>query len=260
MHAGEGNRCLSLVLHDGVKAIVRANPEATQMDPAAVREMFSAIAPGYDLLNHLLSLGADRRWRRRACQLAGEKPSGRALDVCAGTGDFALACIEQHPELAGVCVTDFAEPMLSLARTKANGIPAGKMSYGCADALRLPYADGAFELVLCGFGVRNLADVGAGLREFRRVTKPGGELIVLELCRQRLPWYAWPGRLWLQCVVPTVGRLVSRHASAYVYLPTSRDAFFSPEEFGKELEAAGYTDVRSELLTFGVATVFVARC
>jgi demethylmenaquinone methyltransferase/2-methoxy-6-polyprenyl-1,4-benzoquinol methylase len=221
--------------------------------------MFTAIAPRYDLLNHLLSFGSDRRWRRRACELATPRPGARALDVCAGTGDLALACLERHPQLAHISLTDFAEPMLALARAKADGVPRRRIAYGCADALRLPYADESFDLVLCAFGLRNLADVGAALRELRRVTRPGGELIALEFCRQHLPWYAWLGRLWLRCVVPVVGRSLSRHRSAYVYLPTSREAFLSPEELKQELEAAGYRDVRHELLTFGVATLFVAR-
>jgi len=235
------------------------DPETRQKDPAAIRAMFSDIAPRYDLLNHVLSLGADWGWRRHACMLAKPEPGGRVLDICAGTGDFGFECIGQHPELAQVCISDFAEPMLSLARAKANGLPAGKTTYGCADALRLPYADEAFDLVLCAFGVRNLADVQAGLREFHRVTRPGGQLAVLEFCRQRLPWYAWPGRLWLRYVVPLLGGLVSRHGSAYLYLPTSREAFFSPDELKQEFEAAGYSDVRYELLTFGVATLFLAR-
>ncbi|MFQ5808802.1 MAG: ubiquinone/menaquinone biosynthesis methyltransferase [Armatimonadota bacterium] len=233
--------------------------KSSASDPIAIRDMFSAIAPRYDLLNHLLSLGADRRWRRRGCELAAPEPGGNVLDVCAGTGDFAFACLAEHPGIGRVCLTDFAEPMLSLAQAKANGIASGKIACGCADALRLPYADESFDLVLCAFGVRNLADVSAGLAELWRVTRPGGELVVLEFCRRRLPWYAWPGRLWLRCVVPVVGRLLSRHESAYLYLPSSRDAFFSPEELGRELESAGYQDVRFELLTFGVATVFVAR-
>jgi demethylmenaquinone methyltransferase/2-methoxy-6-polyprenyl-1,4-benzoquinol methylase len=220
--------------------------------------MFSAIAPRYDLLNHLLSLGADRRWRRRGCELAAPAPGGNVLDVCAGTGDFAFACLEEHPGIGRVCLTDFAEPMLWLAQAKANGIPSGKIACGCADALRLPYADESFDLALCAFGVRNLADVSAGLGELWRVTRPGGELVVLEFCRQRLPWYAWPGRVWLGYGVPSIGRLLSRHESAYLYLPSSRDAFFSPEELEAELKSAGYRGVRHEALTFGVATVFVA--
>lgn len=232
--------------------------QTRQRDPQTIRRMFGRIAPRYDLLNHVLSFGADRRWRRRACKLATVRPGGLVLDVCAGTGDFALECIRQHAEVAHICLTDFSEPMLSIGRAKANGIPAGKISQGCADALRLPYRDEAFDLVLCGFGVRNLENVSGGLREFRRVTRPGGELIMVEFCAHPMPWYAWPGQLWIRHVLPTVGRLLSGHASAYVYLPTSRDAFFSPEGLKRQLEAAGYRDVRYELLTFGVATLFVA--
>ncbi len=215
-----------------------------------VRDMFTAIAPRYDLLNHLLSLNIDRGWRRRAVRrLAWERRAdGTFLDVCAGTLDLAAELAHQASFHGRVVGADFVVPMLKLGRDKARALrPVG------ADALRLPFPDAAFDGATVGFGVRNLADLDAGLRELRRVLRPGGRLVILEFT---LP-PAWPVRAvylaYFRHLLPFVGRLVSKHRDAYTYLPDSVLRFPTPEGLAERMGHAGFSEVGFERLTFGIA-------
>jgi len=217
-----------------------------------VRDMFTAIAPRYDLLNHLLSLNIDRGWRRRAVRrLAWEqRPDGTFLDVCAGTLDLAVELAHQASFHGRVVGADFVVPMLKLGRDKAPGLrPVG------ADALRLPFPDAAFDGATVGFGVRNLADLDAGLQELRRVLRPGGRLVILEFT---LP-PTWPVRAvylaYFRHLLPFVGRLVSKHRDAYTYLPDSVQQFPRPQDLAERMERAGFDDVGFERLTLGIAGV-----
>jgi demethylmenaquinone methyltransferase/2-methoxy-6-polyprenyl-1,4-benzoquinol methylase len=215
-----------------------------------VRDMFTAIAPRYDLLNHLLSLNIDRGWRRRAVEhLAWERaPDGTFLDVCAGTLDLAAELARRASFRGRVVGADFVVPMLKLGRHKARALrPVG------ADALRLPFADAAFDGATVGFGVRNLTHLDAGLRELRRVLRPGGRLVILEFT---LP-PAWPVRAlylaYFRHVLPCVGRLVSKHRDAYTYLPDSVLQFPTPEGLAERMRHVGFRDVGFERLTLGIA-------
>jgi demethylmenaquinone methyltransferase/2-methoxy-6-polyprenyl-1,4-benzoquinol methylase len=219
-----------------------------------VRDMFTAIAPRYDLLNHLLSLNVDRRWRRRAVDaLAWERvPNGVYLDLCAGTLDLA-AELARRPGFAGRVVgADFVRRMLALGRAKADGLEPV-----AADALALPFAGASFSGLVIGFGVRNLVDVRAGLAEMARVLRPGARLVILEFS---LP-ARWPirplYRFYFSRIVPRIGRVVSKHTSAYSYLPNSVDAFPSPDGLARHLRAVGFREVCYERLTFGIATIHV---
>lgn len=216
--------------------------------------MFSTIAPRYDLLNRLLSLGTDRRWRHRAVARLGweMRPEGTYLDACAGTLDLAAALAVRRGFRGSVVGADFAVPMLEMGLHKAPQVfPVG------ADALRLPFADETFDGAMVAFGIRNLSDSPSGLRELRRVLASGARLVVVEFS---LP-ECWPirqvYRWYFGHVLPRVGRMISRHPDAYAYLPASVDRFPSPHEFAAQLTAAGFRDVTCESLSFGIATLYV---
>jgi demethylmenaquinone methyltransferase/2-methoxy-6-polyprenyl-1,4-benzoquinol methylase len=218
-----------------------------------VREMFSAIAPTYDLLNHLLSLNIDRSWRDKALvRLAWEaRPDGRYLDACAGTLDFAAALLAKPGFRGTVVGADFALPMLKLGGTKAGG----RILRAGSDALQLPFTDRAFDGAFVGFGVRNLADLDAGVAELRRVLREGARLIILDFTT---PTFAPLRALYLfyfRRLLPLVGRLVSRHPTAYAYLPASVLEFPAPAALRQRLERAGFRNCGWRLLTGGIAAV-----
>jgi demethylmenaquinone methyltransferase/2-methoxy-6-polyprenyl-1,4-benzoquinol methylase len=214
--------------------------------------MFAAIAPRYDFLNHLLSLNVDRRWRRAAvAQLAWEaRRDGVYLDLCAGTLDLA-ATLARAPGFHGSVIgADFVLPMLVRGRGKAaRARPVG------ADALALPFADAAFDGAMVAFGVRNLADLDAGLREAARVLKPGARFVVLEFATPRFAPLRALYLFYFLRVLPGIGRLVSKHREAYSYLPESVLNFPDPGALARRIGAAGFRDVRFESLTGGICTV-----
>ena len=219
-----------------------------------VRGMFAAIAPSYDLLNHLLSLNADRGWRRRAVDLLGweRAPEGKYLDLCAGTLDLA-AELARRPGFQGRVVgADFVVPMLVLGRDKAP-----RMLPVTADALELPFGDGVFEGATVGFGVRNLSDLAAGFREVARVLKPGARYVVLE-CSQppRQPMRSLYF-FYFRRVLPFIGGFVSKHDNAYTYLPESVLAFPGPDAVAATMAANGFRDVTYERLFGGIVAIHV---
>jgi demethylmenaquinone methyltransferase / 2-methoxy-6-polyprenyl-1,4-benzoquinol methylase len=219
-----------------------------------VRRMFGAIAPRYDLLNHLLSLNRDRAWRRRAVDilLAGESSAGTFLDACAGTFDLAVELAGRSRFSGSVLAFDFAYPMLDAGRSK---LSRGPILPACADALSLPLDDKAVDGAMVAFGVRNLHDLDAGLREFARVIRPGGRLVVLEFMTPQ--WQPFRGLylFYFKRLLPLVGRLVSRHGSAYSYLPASVLAFPEPNALSERMQCAGFDDVQWESLTGGIVAV-----
>jgi len=219
-----------------------------------VRAMFARIAPTYDLLNGLLSARRDRAWRRAAAA-ALDPDARRILDLCAGTGDLALEIAAERPQ-ARVFAADFCFEML--ARGAAKGLGDAAAPAAC-DALRLPFADAAFDAVTAAFGVRNFEDLEAGVREMRRVTRAGGQIAVLEFFRRESGWRDAAFRFYFTRVLPRLGRLVSRDSDAYTYLPCSVGRFVTRDEFAALLGRCGYTDIRRCELTFGIATLVTAR-
>jgi demethylmenaquinone methyltransferase/2-methoxy-6-polyprenyl-1,4-benzoquinol methylase len=219
-----------------------------------VRAMFTAIAPRYDLLNHLLSLNVDRRWRRRAVDLLGweDHPAGTYLDLCAGTLDLA-AELGNRPGFRGrVIGADFVKPMLERGRGKSAAVrPVA------ADALLLPFADGAFDGATIGFGVRNLTDLSLGFREAARVLRPGARLVVLEFTTPGWQPLRALYLFYFRRLLPLVGGLVSRHRSAYRYLPASVLAFPEPPALARLMETAGFGQVSWRLLLGGICAVHV---
>lgn len=217
-----------------------------------VKDMFTAIAPRYDLLNHLLSLNIDRWWRRRAIARLGwsGRPTGTYLDLCAGTLDLAAQLSRQRAFRGRVVGADFVVPMLKLGRGKASRIrPVG------ADALGLPFAGASFDGCTVGFGVRNLEDLRAGLVEMARVLKPGARLVVLEFTTPSFGPLRALYLFYFRRVLPLVGRIVSRHGTAYTYLPNSVLEFPDPDTFAGLLREAGFDDVGVESLTAGIAAI-----
>lgn len=221
-----------------------------------VRRMFGDIAHRYDLLNHLLTLNIDRRWRRNAVtRLLDDRPAdGRYLDACAGTMDLAAA-VAKHPGFDGLVVaSDFAWPMLEAGRAKVRALPVAET---CGDALRLPHPDASFHGVIVGFGVRNFADLDTGLRELTRVLRPGGRLVILELSTPRWAPLRWVYNLYFTRILPWVGRRISGHGTAYSYLPASVGAFPPPEELAARMIGAGLQEVGYERLMGGIAAIHV---
>jgi demethylmenaquinone methyltransferase/2-methoxy-6-polyprenyl-1,4-benzoquinol methylase len=216
-----------------------------------VREMFTQIAPRYDLLNHLLSFELDRLWRARAAKHLApilEHPDAVALDLCCGTGDLAFALA--HAGKARIVGADFAHTMLVRARAKCASLSAQdgasaatRMSFFEADALHLPFADASFDLVTSAFGFRNLANYEAGLREIHRVLKPGGSIAILEFAEPPEGFLGDLYRWYFTKVLPRVGWLISGHQSAYTYLPKSVARFFRPPELAALLRSVGYKSV-----------------
>ncbi len=219
---------------------------------AYVRKIFKSIAPSYDLLNHVLSLNADRRWRRAAIDRLGWEglPGGRYLDLCAGTLDLA-AELGNRPGFTGTVVgADFVPAMLAGGEGKsARVLPAA------ADALRLPFPDASFDGASVGFGVRNLMDLDTGLREAARVLKPGARLVVLEFSTPQRQPLRGLYLAYLKRVLPLIGRLVSKDRSAYDWLPASVLGFPDPPVLAERLEEAGFTDVEWVTLWGGIVAL-----
>lgn len=215
--------------------------------------MFAAIAGRYDLLNRVLSLGLDRRWRQEATHAAFAGGAARVLDVATGTADLALAMKRYRPE-AEVVGVDFVEEMLVLGRRKARrqGL-AVRLEQG--DGLALPFDDATFDAVTIAYGLRNFADTGRGLREFYRVLRPGGRLVVLEFPPPPKGAFGRLFRLYFLRVLPRIGGLVSGQGGAYSYLPDSVLKFPPPAELARALEDAGFSEVRYKLQTFGVSAL-----
>jgi len=219
---------------------------------AYVRGMFTAIAPRYDFLNHLLSLNVDRSWRRAAvARLDWEaKPDGTYLDLCAGTLDLAAELAKRDGFRGRIVGADFVLPMLQLGRHKAE-----RTAPVAADALQLPFRSARFDGAIVGFGVRNLADLDAGLHEAARVLKPGARFVILEFATPRFAPLRAVYLFYFRHVLPAIGRLVSKHRDAYTYLPESVLAFPEPEALSHRLAAAGFSRVGFERLTGGICAV-----
>jgi demethylmenaquinone methyltransferase/2-methoxy-6-polyprenyl-1,4-benzoquinol methylase len=220
-----------------------------------VSEMFSRIARRYDLMNSVMTLGMHHGWRRAAARETRAAPTGPALDLATGTADLALELRALHPDRT-VVAADFSLGMLAVARDKLRrGDAAGRVRLVAADALRLPFAAERFACVTSAFLLRNLADLELGLREMKRVTRPGGRIVALEITQMTTPVIAPLFRLYFDRVVPRVGRLVSGDAEAYTYLPQSVARFSTPAELAALMERAGFRDVRHRRVGLGTITI-----
>jgi demethylmenaquinone methyltransferase/2-methoxy-6-polyprenyl-1,4-benzoquinol methylase len=235
----------------------------------AVRQMFDSIAPRYDLLNHVLSANVDRLWwwrTARRFQPILANPDAAILDICCGTGDMTMALLKHRPQGAQpILAADFSPAMLSRGALKFGGPGVGARKAGTpyaipmeADALHLPLKDASLDLIVTAFGFRNLANYEAGLREFNRVLKPGGQLGILE--------FSEPGGLvgkayavYFRRVLPAIGRLIGGKAGPYNYLPTSVGNFPQPTEMLTLMQSTGYQECAWQPYTFGIAGLYTAR-
>jgi demethylmenaquinone methyltransferase/2-methoxy-6-polyprenyl-1,4-benzoquinol methylase len=219
-----------------------------------VRTMFDRIAGVYDLMNTAMTAGMHHRWRQRAADRAELGPGDAALDVCCGTGDLAIELAARVGPEGTVVGCDFSEPMLELARRKAGGRELSQVRFEWADALELPYPDGAFDAVTVGFGARNLADLDGGLRELARVLRPGGRLVILEITQPRRPPLSTFYSLWFDRIVPVLGTIAGDRG-AYSYLPESVKRFPSPLGVAELMESAGLERIRYLLLAGGIIAI-----
>ena len=242
----------------------RPEGAVTEADASSkIREMFTQIAPRYDLLNHLLSLQLDRLWRARAAKRLKSilvRPDALVLDLCCGTGDLALAL--SRAGKARIMGADFAHPMLVRARFKSQLVPSHSglpvlppLLVFEADALRLPFADASFDLVTSAFGFRNLANYEAGLREIQRVLKPGGAIAILEFTEPPEGLLGDFYRCYFCKVLPRIGGLISGDQAAYRYLPNSVARFFRPPELAELMRAVGYQSVDYRVWTLGTVAL-----
>ena len=240
--------------HEVETAEARAAAAGGAEKRAYVRRIFSEIAPSYDLLNHLLSFNIDRRWRRRGLDaLAWDRaPGGLYVDLCAGTLDVSAELARRVGFHGRVVGADFAEPMLRAGRHKA---PAAVVRPVVADALELPLRDDVADGAIVAFGIRNVADLDAGLREVHRVLAPGARFVILEFTTPRSAVVRTGYHLYFHHVLPFIGGLVSGHRTAYRYLPTSVSNFPDEASLARRLERAGFRDVSWRSLSFGIAAI-----
>lgn len=230
-----------------------------------VRGMFARISRVYDFMNHFLSFNRDRRWRDNVAARL-DVTTWELLDVCAGTGDLALACLASGRAREAYCV-DFCPEMLVAGKGKRAGgaEEAAVSAMAAADTQSLPFLDSRFDAVVAGFGMRNLADVRAGVAEAARVLRPGGQFLVLEFFRDdpgadgEAKGVPRPIRWYLNAFLPLLGRIFGRSRSAYAYLAASMGRFLSPAEFAGMLAQEGFTEIYIERQTFGIAHIVGGR-
>ena len=223
-----------------------------------VQKMFSDIAPRYDLLNRLLSCGQDQYWRKRAVTRLSPQSGERFLDIATGTADVALEIIRNVPKGAVQVVgMDFSEKMLELARQKIDSLDkANSIQLECGSAESLPFEDNSFDGTTTAFGIRNFFDIGRSLREMHRVLKPGGRCVILEFSLPRNPILNALYRFYFEWLLPKVGRLISKHPSAYTYLPETVAVFPVRKEFSSLMQQAGFMNVTYKELTLGIVILY----
>lgn len=222
-----------------------------------IKNIFSTVAPYVDILSSAFSFGFDHYWRRYAISHSGIGTGERVLDVCTGTGELALLLSKKVGPGGLVTGADFCEEMLDRARMKA-GPRQGNLVFLVSDAKHLPFPDHSFDTVTVSFGMRNIPDTAQALNEIRRVLKPQGKFVCLELTRPRTPWIAALYEWYVFKIMPLIGNMVVKARAPYTYLPSSIKAYYPPDQFRDVIAAAGFSAVSINSLTFGIATLYQA--
>lgn len=225
-------------------------------DPRRIETLFDRIVPRYDLMNRLMTVGLDGRWRRMAADEAAPSPGAPLLDACCGTGDLSLALRRRYPD-SRVTGLDFSSAMLARAREKAAASDVGPIEFVRGDVLALPFDDGAFAAVTVGWGLRNVADLGSALRELRRVIQPRGRVVVLEATQPAAAWSRAFHGVWLARVVPLMGGVVTGEREAYAYLPDSVRSFPAVEVLAGLMTEAGFERVHFRRFGMGAMALHV---
>lgn len=244
---------------DTGSAAIKVVPDAKSnlSKKAQVADMFNNIAGKYDFLNHFLSMGIDKGWRRKAIAEIKELDPGVILDVATGTGDLAIAASKINPQhIIGV---DIAEQMLEVGRKKIKEKGLDKMiTLQSGDSEALPFVEGAFDAITCAYGVRNFEHLEAGLKDMNRVLRNGGKVAILEFSQpQKFP-IKQIYKFYFKYILPLLGKMVSKHSRAYTYLPESVMAFPEGQKFCEILERCGFKNAKARPLTFGITTLYTA--
>lgn len=224
---------------------------------AQVADMFNNIASNYDFLNHFLSMGIDKGWRKKAIKEVAEIKPKQILDVATGTGDLAIAAVKISPEqIIGV---DISDGMLEVGRQKVVQKDLTKIiSLRNGDSENLPFDTGNFDAVMCAYGVRNFENLEAGLKEMNRVLRPGGKVVILEFSHPKAFPVKQLYQFYFRFILPTLGKIVSKHSRAYTYLPESVMAFPEGKVFCETLHRCGFKQAKARPLTFGITTLYTA--
>tara|TARA_B110000438_G_scaffold218790_1_gene211684 strand:+ start:824 stop:1552 length:729 start_codon:yes stop_codon:yes gene_type:complete len=236
---------------------VKPYKESSASKKEQVAQMFDNISHRYDFLNHFLSLGIDKLWRKKAVKLIRDSSPKQILDVATGTADFAIETLSCKP--TNVIGVDISEGMLEKGRQKIKRKGLGdviQLKYG--DSENLPFEDDSFDAIIVGFGVRNFENLELGLNEMRRVLKKNGQVAILELSKPKKFPIKQLYLFYFKLILPVIGRLFSKDTSAYTYLPDSVNAFPEGDKFVSMLSDVGYNNVKSKLLSGGIATIYSA--
>jgi demethylmenaquinone methyltransferase/2-methoxy-6-polyprenyl-1,4-benzoquinol methylase len=236
--------------------IVTPYKDQTTSKKEQVATMFNNIAPKYDFLNQLLSMGIHKGWRKRSIQLLKEKKPKTILDIATGTGDFAIEAMKLNPEK--VIGVDISEGMLKLGVEKINKLGLqNKIELKLGDSESLPFSDNSFDAITVGFGVRNFENLEKGISDIYRVLKPNGMFVVLEFSKPSKFPIKQVYKLYFKYITPFVGKVFSKDNSAYTYLNESVNAFPDGEDFLKVLRNAGFKETKSIPQTFGIASIYI---
>jgi len=223
-----------------------------------IKHIFSTVAPYVDLLSNCFSFGFDHFWRRQAVFRSGIHEGEQVLDVCTGTGELAFLLAQRVGPRGLVTGADFCQEMLDRAKTKS-GQQHQNLTFILSDAKRLPFPDKTFDAVTVAFGMRNIPDTSLALLEIKRVLKPGGKFICLELTKPHSSWFRAIYEWYVFRIMPFIGNLVVKTAAPYLYLPRSINAFYPPDEFKRIIADNGFARVTVDSLTMGIATLYRAE-